>query len=344
VTASVDLSSVGIAVGHATDFDGATGITVIRRESGPMRAGVSILGRATGSRELHAASTDHLVAGRVDAIVLTGGSAYGLDATAGVMRWLEERGRGLPIGPSVVPIVPAAVVFDLAPLGRFDARPTPQMAYDACERATLVDVEEGSVGAGTGTTVGKIGGPARAMKGGFGCATETTDGGDLTVAAMVVVNAFGDIRDASGAILAGARSLGGGFADAERILRSGDIASPQKFDDLAFRNTTLAVVAVSSPVAAAQLTQLARAAGAALFRRITPCGSSFDGDIVFAVSPEEGEPWLRRGSAGDMRRGTFEPMIVEALAVSALEQAVERGVRMARGRDGIPGLADAHGD
>ncbi|MEO6878692.1 MAG: P1 family peptidase, partial [Gemmatimonadaceae bacterium] len=128
----VDLRAVGLAVGHATDTDGATGVTVVRRENGAMRAGVATLGRATGSRELHAASADHLVHGRIDAIVLTGGSAYGLDSAAGVMKWMEERNRGLPVGAGVVPIVPAAVVFDLAPLGRPNARPTALMAYDAC--------------------------------------------------------------------------------------------------------------------------------------------------------------------------------------------------------------------
>ncbi|MEO6878485.1 MAG: P1 family peptidase, partial [Gemmatimonadaceae bacterium] len=285
-----------------------------------------------GSRELHAASADHLVHGRIDAIVFTGGSAYGLDSAAGVMKWMEERNRGLPVGTGVVPIVPAAVVFDLAPLGRPNARPTPDMAYHACNDASSAKVAEGAVGAGTGTTVGKILGAGASMKGGFGCACESTDDGALTVAAMAVVNAFGDVRDARGEIIAGARNDRGGFADTSRLLRSGRLASPAKFDDMAMRNTTLAVVAVNQPMTPTQLTQLARAAGAALFRRITPCGSSFDGDIVFAVSPETGEA------------GRFEPMIIEALAVAALERAVERAVRLARGRDGIPGLADSNGN
>jgi L-aminopeptidase/D-esterase-like protein len=245
------------------------------------------------------------------------------------MQWMEERGRGFSVGPGVVPIVPAAVVFDLTPLGRFDARPTVRMAYDACERATSQHVAEGSVGAGTGATVGKILGPSMAMKGGFGCAVEQTSDGELLVAAMVVVNALGDVRDASGEIIAGARSAGG-FADATRVLRGG--SNRARFDAMAMQNTTLAAIAVSAPLTAVELTQLARAAGAALFRRITPSGSSFDGDVVFALSPEQGD------------RVTVEPMVIEALAVSALEQAIERAVRLARGRDGIPGLADAHGD
>src|SRR5690242_21962900 len=124
-----------MAVGHATDADGATGLTVLRGITDPLRAGVAVIGHATGSREFLAASSDHLVDGRVDAIMLTGGSAYGLDAAAGVMRWMEERGRGFNVGPGLVPIVPAAVVFDLAPLGKFSARPTGDMAYAATESA-----------------------------------------------------------------------------------------------------------------------------------------------------------------------------------------------------------------
>ena len=124
MSAPIDLSRLNIAVGHSTDEAGATGLTVIRGTDFPMRAGVAMFGRATGSRELPTASPHHLVDGRVDAIMLTGGSAYGLDACAGVMDWMEDYGRGFPVGPGVVPIVPAAVVFDLTPLGRFDARPT----------------------------------------------------------------------------------------------------------------------------------------------------------------------------------------------------------------------------
>jgi L-aminopeptidase/D-esterase-like protein len=231
----------------------------------------------------------------------------------------------------VVPIVPAAVVFDLAPLGRPDARPSDHMAYEACDSASD-DVEEGSVGAGTGTTVGKVLGAAGAMKGGFGCASARTDDGSLTVAALVVVNAFGDVRDARGEIIAGARNSTGAFVDTSRLLAGGGLHAPAKFDEAVVTNTTLAVVGVSAPMAATELTQLARAAGAALTRRITPCGSSFDGDIVFAVSPESGD------------RGRLEPMIAEALAVDALERAIERAVRLAHGRDGIPGLADTHGN
>jgi L-aminopeptidase/D-esterase-like protein len=332
VSATLDFGRLGIAIGHASDERGATGLTVIRGVTDPLRAGVCVVGRATGSREIAAASADHHVDGRVDAVLLTGGSAYGLDAASGVMRWMEERGRGHPVGPGVVPIVPAAVVFDLAPLGRFDARPTADMAYAAADTARSDGVSEGSVGAGTGTTVGKVAGPAWCMKGGFGCAIESTSSNDLSVGAMVVVNAFGDVRNARGEIIAGARrpSGGGAFADTTRVLSSGDIRSLSKFDDLGAQNTTLGVVAASVPLSPNTLTQLARAASAALFRRITPSGSSFDGDIVFAVSR----------FADEVSR--VEPLVVESLAVGALENAIERAVRCARGREGIPGLADAH--
>jgi len=328
-----DFAAVGIAVGHSTDDVGATGLTVVRGLNGPMRAGVAVFGRATGSRELHAASPHHLVDGRIDAVLLSGGSAYGLDAAAGVMRWMEERGQGFSVGGGVVPIVPAAVVFDLAPLGRFDARPTPQMAYDAAAGATSRDVREGSVGAGTGATVGKILGAQAAMKGGVGCVVEMSPDASLRVGAVVVVNALGDVRDASGRIIAGARTEHGGFADTERVLReSAGTRAAGTSEAAALQNTTIAVVASSTPLTSVELTQLARASGAALFRRITPAGTSVDGDTVFAVSPLGGtRPALPIG-------------VIEALAASALGNAIERAVRAAKGRDGIPGLADGHGN
>lgn len=331
VSGNVDFAPLGIAVGHATDSAGATGLTVIRGIEHPLRAGVAVFGRAAGSRELLAASPDHMLDGRVDAILLTGGSAYGLDAAGGVMRWMEEHGRGFSFRTGVVPIVPTAVVFDLTPLGEIAARPTSDMAYAAAALAVSADVDEGSVGAGTGATVGKLFGAAMAMKGGFGCAIERTDDETLSVAAMVVVNAFGDVRDVTGGIIAGARTPSGRFADTARVLRSGNTPWGTTFDEPAAKNTTLAVVAVSSPRTSVELTHLARAAGAALYRRITPCGSSVDGDIVFAISPTQGERVAR------------EPMIIEALAVAALENAIERAVRLAHGRDGTPGLADGHG-
>ena len=315
----IDFGPLGIAVGHATDDEGATGCTVIRGVSSPMRGAAAVIGRATGTRDLLPLTMHHLV-DRIDAILLTGGSAYGLDAAAGVMRWMEERGRGFPVGAGVVPIVTAAVVFDLQPLGSFSARPTPDMAYDACDAARTAGIAQGSVGAGTGATVGKAAGSEWAMKGGFGCAVARA--ATLVVGAMAVVNALGDVRDADGHIIAGARGETG-FRDAVTLLAGG---APPSFDALQATNTTLAVVALSAPLSRADLGAVAEAAGAALFRRITPAGTAYDGDIVFAVSPLEGPP--------------ADVMTASMLATAALERAIERAVRTARGRDGVPGLAD----
>lgn len=308
------LRRFGLAVGHATDAAGGTGCTVIRGIDGPHRAACAVIGRATGSRELALLEPGHLVE-RVDAILLSGGSAYGLDATAGVMRWMERAGRGFPVGGGVVPIVPAAVCFDLAPIGRFDARPTAEMAEAACEAAVSDGIAEGSVGVGTGLTVGKAFGSAQAMRGGFGLAVREGAGG--AAAAMVAVNAYGDVRDAAGAILAGARRADGGFVDTARAIAAGELAS-QGTASGAGRfapNTTLAVVALDAAFTRLELQGIARAATAAYHRRITPAGTQVDGDIVFALAPME-------GPRASVAQG-------EMLAVAALEEAIERAVRLA---------------
>jgi L-aminopeptidase/D-esterase-like protein len=169
------------------------------------------------------------------------------------------------------------------------------------------------------------------MKGGFGYAVARA--GSTRVAAFTAVNALGDVRDGEGRIIAGARTLPGSrkFLDTARFLKHGAAAGAAGFDTLALQNTTLAVVVSSEPLDVVALSQLAHAAGAALFRRITPAGSMYDGDIVFALSPEP---------ADDGSTDATDPMVIEALAIGALEDAVERGVRLAHGRDGIPGLAD----
>jgi len=308
----------GILVGHATDASGATGCTVVLAPSDGMPCSVFVRGRATGSRELDACRPDSL-AGRVDAIVLAGGSAYGLAAADGVMRWMEARGRGFKIGSGVVPIVPAAVVFDLLPLGRFDARPAAEMGAACCDAAGPA-VAEGSVGAGTGATVGKALGVEWSMKGGVG--TWSVRGGDVIVGALAVVNAFGDVLDASGRILAGARREGGSFADSAGYLGGGGVPGGALG---AAHHTTLVVVATNAALDRLALAGVARAGADALARRVVPSGTVVDGDIVFA------------GSAGTVPASAFQ---VEQLARAVTEMAVERGVRMARGRDGIPGLAD----
>jgi L-aminopeptidase/D-esterase-like protein len=261
-------ASCGLVVGHATDADGATGCTVVRGAERPFRCAAHVLGRATGTREAALLHPAHMV-DRVDAILLAGGSAYGLDAAGGVMRWMEERSRGFAVGGGVVPIVPAAVVFDLAPLGRFDARPTPAMGYEACERATA-EPDEGSVGAGTGATVGKAAGPAGAMKGGFGVGA--ADAGEVIVRALAVVNALGDVRDANGRIIAGARTPDGAWLDSARFMARGG-GEPRRFDDVAGHQTTLCVVSTNVALDRVALGSVARAASAALFPRITPVGT-----------------------------------------------------------------------
>ena len=314
-----DLDALGfdLVVGHATDEAGATGCTVVRGRTDPFRASAVVIGRATGTREV--ALLDPSAANdRVDAILLTGGSAYGLDAAAGVMRWMESHGRGYPIAGGVVPIVPTAVVFDLAPLGGFDARPTAQMAYDACESATARGIAEGNVGAGTGCTVGKVRGPERCMKGGFGVGIS----GDraLAAAAFVAVNAFGHVCGADGAIIAGARADDGSLIDTTEFLKTREAeGSPAA-------NTTIAVVALNVALSKGALHAVAAAASTALFARVVPAGTRFDGDLIFAMAPLAGPSAPQEAC--------------EQHAVRALGDAIERAVRLAHGRDGIPGLAD----
>ena len=312
-----DLRRFALAVGHATDAAGGTGCTVVRGADGPLRGACAVFGRATGTRELALLEPGHLV-DRVDAVLISGGSAYGLSAADGVMRWLEAQGRGFPVGDGVVPIVPGAVLFDLLPLGRFDARPTPQMGFDACAAAVTHGFGEGSIGAGTGLTVGKVLGAAGAMKGGIGVAS--AEAGSLSACAIAAVNAFGDVCDAAGQVIAGARR-DGVFVGTERLLAEHGL--PGAFGQ--GHNTTVAVVAMDGVLDKLALRGVARAAGAALHRRVRPAGSLVDGDVIFALCPLTGDP--------------ADPVRAEMLAVAALEQAIERAVRTAVGRDGVPGLA-----
>jgi len=312
----VNLRRFGIAVGHATDAAGATGCTVVRGIAAPLRGACAVFGRATGTRELALLEPGHLV-DRVDAVLITGGSAYGLAAADGVMRWMEEHGRGFPAGAGVVPIVPAAVLFDLQPLGKFDARPNARMGYEACASALSEQIVEGSVGAGTGLTVGKALGAKSCMKGGVGIAVAEANG--AAAAAIAAVNAFGDVCDAQGRVIAGAREAAG-FPGAERLLAARGLASA-----FGAPNTTIAVVVVDGVLDKVALRGVARAAGAALHRRVRPAGSAVDGDVIFALGPCEGAP--------------ADPVRAEMLAVAALESAIERAVRTAVGRDGVPGLA-----
>jgi L-aminopeptidase/D-esterase-like protein len=312
----------GISVGHWTATGAFTGCTVVLCPPGGARAAAAIRGRATGSRELDPLSPRHLV-GHVDAVLLTGGSAYGLGAADGVMEWLRTRGRGFPVrNDLVVPIVPTAVLFDLASTSGPATWPNAASATAACEAASA-EVAEGSVGAGAGATVGKALGLAGAMKGGVG--TASARAGEVVVGALVVVNAVGDVRDAVGTIIAGARRPDGRFADAVAYFASGGApfgAQPPA------PNTTLTVVATNATLDKIGLEALAQAANDALARRITPFGTPFDGDLTFALSTAAVSP--------------ASPLQAEALAALAVPEAVERAVRQARGIPGrIPGIADA---
>lgn len=300
----------GLRLGHATDADARTGCTVLL---GPFRAVCDVRGFATGSRELDSLSSLHLVP-RADALLLTGGSAFGLAAAEGVVAWLEERGIGYDVGVARVPIVPAAVIFDLR-VGRADRRPDAAMGRAACEDARPWPWAEGQVGAGTGATVGKLLGPERAQPGGVGFHIERSAG--HTVLAAAVVNALGDVLDGTGRVLAGARGEHGEFVDAAKRLRENGA------DDFARlraappgTNTTLAVIATDAPLARDTLFALARMAGTALGRRIAPVNTPFDGDIVFALSTSEDATAV----------APPELLVLGAVGAHALEQAIERAV------------------
>ena len=296
----------GIRVGHAQDRDAATGCTVVL---GPFRVACDVRGHATATRELEAISPLHLVE-RADAILLTGGSAFGLAAADGVVAWLEENGRGFDTGAARVPIVPAAAIYDLA-VGRADRRPDAAMGRAACESALRGDAAQGRVGAGAGATVGKLLGPQGAMPGGVGSASLSA--GAWRVGALAVVNALGDVLDTQRRVLAGARRPDGSFLDSESALRAG--ALPAEFPQAA-TNTTLCVIATDAPLHRMSLLALARMAGVALPRRIAPVYTPFDGDVCFAASTA--------ADACDVAPGELLALAVAAAA--ALERAIERAV------------------
>ncbi|HEU5209308.1 MAG TPA: P1 family peptidase [Longimicrobiales bacterium] len=298
----------GLRIGHATDVAARTGCTVLL---GPFRGAVSVRGLATGTRELDALSPTHLVPG-IDAVLLTGGSAFGLAAADGVMRWLERAGVGFDVGVARVPIVPAAVIFDLG-AGSATRRPDAALGEAACDDARAADVAEGAVGAGTGATVGKLLGPERASAGGLGIHTEHSTSGSIS--AVAVVNALGDVRGADGRIIAGARDASGAFADAEALLRNGAL-SGGRFGASAGTNTTLAAVVLDAPLTRAALQTVAHIAANALARRITPVNTPFDGDVVFALTTA---PDTRELAPADL-------LSLGVRAGHALEQAIERGV------------------
>ncbi|MDR5709108.1 MAG: P1 family peptidase [Armatimonadota bacterium] len=305
----------GIRVGHATDLAAATGCTVVLCQQGAV-AGAEVRGFAPGTREVDLLRPLATVQ-EVHAVLLSGGSAFGLAAADGVVRYLEERGVGFETGVARVPIVPAAVIYDLA-LGRPDVRPGPEMGYRACEAATSGPVEEGSVGAGTGATVGKLLGPAGAMKGGVG-SWSVRLAGDVVVGALMVVNAVGDVVAEDGTILAGTRDpRTGTFVGSRSLLERGVGFRP-------LGNTVIGVVATNARLDKIATNRLARLAHHGIGRAVSPSHTSLDGDTVFALAT-----------------GTVEASYdaVAAAVPEVVAEAIRRAVRFARGLHGVPGLAD----
>jgi L-aminopeptidase/D-esterase-like protein len=310
----------GIKVGHFTLTERPTGCTVILAEKGAV-GGVDVRGASPGTRETDLLNPVNTVE-RVNAIVLSGGSAFGLDAATGVMRYLEERGIGYPTGVIPVPIVPAAILFDLGVGGDPKIRPTADCGYRAATGATDGPVAEGNVGAGAGATIGKIGGPGRAMKGGIGTASFTTADGTV-VAALVAVNAVGDVIDPdTGQVVAGVRTADGkSLADARKLLRSPEFKPPTRHP----ANTTIGVVATNARLTKAQATKLAQMAQDGLARALYPAHTIVDGDTIFALATGERQ----------------EPSDVLTLGVFAADVVAQAIVRAARQATGIPGYPAA---
>jgi L-aminopeptidase/D-esterase-like protein len=316
----------GIKVGHYTDREGITGCTVVLCEGGAV-GGVDVRGSAPGTRETDLLRPVNMVQ-EVHGMLLTGGSAYGLDAASGVMRWLEERGIGFNVGVGVVPIVPAAVLFDLA-IGDPKARPNADAGYMACQSANDGPVAEGSVGAGTGATVGKLLSPKFATKGGLGTASIKIGKG-IVAGAIVAVNAFGDVVDPdTGTILAGTRKpVGGGFVNTAKQMQGG---LGQTI--LGFANTTLAVVATDAYLTKAEANKVAQMAHDGLARTIRPVHTMLDGDTVFA---------LATGARPKKGKGA-DPSVVGTAAAEVLAQAVVRAAQQAESLGGVPAARDLKG-
>lgn len=307
----------GLAVGHFTDTRRPTGCTVVLVPEGAA-CGVDVRGAAPGTRETELLSPLNAVE-QVHAVLLAGGSAFGLDAAGGAMRWLEERGIGVAVGPARVPIVPAAILFDLW-LGDSRIRPDAVAGYAACDAARREPPAQGNVGAGAGASVGKLFGIERAMRGGIGSASVTVAG--ITVGALVAVNALGDVIDpANGRPVAGARSAEGrALVSTMDALLRGELPAPFQPGQA----TTIGVIATDALLSKAQANKVAQMAHDGLARSINPVHTLGDGDTLFA---------LATGASGREANVT----LVGALAAEVTARAVLRAVRAATGLD-EPGL------
>ena len=310
-----------VRIGHAQNEEALTGCTVVLCEQGAV-GGIDQRGGAPGTRETDALHPLHLVE-KVHAIVLAGGSAFGLDAASGVVRYLEERGVGFDVRVAKVPIVPAAILFDLG-IGSAKVRPDAEMGYQACLNATSDPPAEGNVGAGTGATVGKILGLQNAMKSGIGAAAiEIGDG--LLVGAIAAVNAFGDVIDpATGHIIAGARSKDGGFADSMEVLKK--LAGRSILTFARGENTVIGVVATNAQLTKEGANKVAQMAQDGLARAVRPAHTMLDGDTIFALATGEVQADVN---------------IVGAFAAEAFAQAIVRAVRAAKPVAGLPTASDA---
>ena len=318
----------GIEVGHFTDTRRPTGCTVVMAREGAV-AGVDVRGAAPGTRETDLLHPSNLV-DKVHAIMLAGGSAWGLEAATGAVRWLEERGVGLDVAVGRLPIVPAAVLFDLL-VGDMRIRPDAAAGYAACAAASSADPAEGNVGAGTGAVVGKVFGIQHAMKGGVGTASVTVDG--VTVGALIACNALGDVIDPDTAqVMAGARTDDGrALRDTRRALLCGQPPQPL----LAGTNTTIGVVATDAILTKVQAHRLAIAAHDGLARSINPVHTMSDGDTLFS---------LGTGRAGK----SLGMMVLATMAAEATARATVRAVQAARSvttAEGLylPAMADLRG-
>jgi len=316
----------GIRVGHASDFKALTGCTVILCEEGATGA-VDIRGTAAGTRQIDPLTHLHLV-DKIQALLLAGGSAFGLDAAGGVMAYLEERKKGFDVGRTKIPHVPAAVIFDLG-IGDFRVRPDRQMGYHACLNASR-KVAEGSVGVGTGATVGKLFGMEQAMKGGVG--TSSLQGPEgLIVGALVVVNAFGDVFDPiSHLILAGARKSkqSAQLANSSKWMKKG--VARKRFgetlsQDSNVSNTTLGVIATNARLTKKEAHQVAQIAHSGLAKVISPFHTTFDGDVLFTLSYGK-----RKGDVNT----------IGLLGEEVLIDSVKRAITKAKGWGTIPAYRD----
>ncbi len=308
-----------LMIGHATDLNGPTGCTVILCPQGAV-AGIDIRGSASGTRQTDSLFSLHRVP-QIHGLLFSGGSAFGLDAAGGVMQYLEERGIGFDVQITRIPIVPTAILFDLS-LGDPFCRPDKAMGYQACLNASADEVAEGSVGAGTGASVGKLFGITQATKGGLGYAAVQAPG-ELTVAALVVVNAFGDVLDEQGKIMAGARVSPSGkpFANTWESFKRGII--PTHF--VVQNNTTLGVILTNAGLTPYQTRKLAQMGQNALARSIAPVHTLFDGDTIFSLS------------LGDIEADLNQ---IGVLGQEMLQEATLRAIRQADGLGLIPAWKD----